>query len=300
MNLNPNKILRQPKYRLATQMATATATAMALALPLSAMAEGDSPWLPIPGDFSISLSQTEQSGKSAYIGATELPISTITGGAASKFTNSTTRLRLGYGISDAVAVDLSLGYGRVKAGAADDDKGQIDTLIGLNWRVLDEFESPGLPTLTLHGGAIIKGSYKGDRLAALGNAANGFELGVLLGKQITPWFALWGEVGVQNRSDDVPNATHYGLNGRFSVAPQWSLSLGVARSQYGGSLDIGGPGFTPARFQQVKAERSLVKAGVGWAFAANQGLALSLAKVTSGRNTVKDDSIASLSYTYAF
>lgn len=274
--------------------------AAALALPLSALAEGDSPWLPIPGDFSIGLSQTEQSGKNAYIGSAKTPITAITGGAASKFTTSTTRLRLGYGVSDSVAVDLSVGYAQVKAGGADNDKGATDSILGVNWRVLDEFERPGLPTLTLHGAAILKGSYKGDRLAALGNAANGFEIGVLLGKQITSSFALWAEAGVQNRSDSVPNATYYGLSGRLNVAPQWSLSLGASRSQYGGSLDIGGPGFTPARFQQVKAERSLVKAGVGWAFAPNQGLGLSAAQVTSGRNTVKDDSIVSLAYTYAF
>ena len=290
MNIYNPKPTMHPKFLLAA----------ALALPLSALAEGDSPWLPIPGDFSISVNQTEQSGKNAYIGADKVPITGVTGGAASKFTRSTTRLRLGYGISDALAVDLSLGYGKVKAGAADNDNGQTDSIVGLNWRVLDEFESPGLPTLTLHGAAILKGSYKGDRLAALGNDANGFELGVLLGKQITSSFALWAEAGVQHRSDSVPNATYYGLNGRLNVAPQWSLSLGASRSQYGGSLDIGGPGFTPARFQQVKAERTLVKGGVGWAFASNQGLALNLAKVTSGRNTVKDDSIVSLSYTYAF
>ncbi len=274
--------------------------AAALALPLSALAEGDTPWLPIPGDFSISVNQTEQSGKKAYIGATELPVAAITGGAASKFTRSTTRVRLGYGISDALAADLSLGYGKVKAGAADNDQGQTDSVIGLSWRVLDEFESPGLPTLTLRAAAIFKGDYRGDRLAALGNDANGFELGVLLGKQVTSSLALWAEVGVQNRSNNVPNATYYGLSGRLSVAPRWSLSLGVSRNQYGGNLDIGGAGFSPARFQQVKAERTLVKAGVGWAIAGNQGLALNIAQVTSGRNTVKDDAITGLSYTFAF
>lgn len=274
--------------------------ATTLALPLSALAEGGSPWLPIPGEASVSVSQTEQSAKNAYIGATETPITAVTGGAASKFTTSTTRVRLGYGLSDSVAVDASLGYGKVKAGAADSDSGLADSIIGLNWRVVDEFERPGLPTLTLHGAAIIKGSYEGDRLAALGNAANGFEFGVLLGKQLTSSFALWGEAGVQNRSDNVPNATYYGLSGRLNVAPKWSLNAGVSRNQYSGNLDIGGPGFSPARFQQVKAERTLVKAGVGWSFARNQGLGLSLATVTSGRNTVKDRSIVSLSYTYAY
>lgn len=288
------------KLKLGHAVQPALLLATVLALPLAARAEGGSPWLPIPGDVSISLNQTEQSGKNAYIGSTELPVSTITGGAASKFTRSSTQLRLGYGISDALAADVTVGRGRVKAGAADSDSGPTDSIIGLNWRVLDEFERPGLPTLTLRVAAILKGSYQGDRLAALGNAANGSDLSVLLGQQITSSFALWGEVGVQNRSNSVPNNTYYGLNGRLNVAPGWSLSLGASRSQYGGSLDIGGPGFTPALFQQVKAERTLLKGGIGWAFAGNQGLSLNLAKVTSGRNTVKDDAIVGLSYTVAF
>ena len=44
----------------------------------------------------------------------------------------------------------------------------------------------------------------------------------------------------------------------------------------------------------------MVKLGLGWAVAGNQGLALILAKTTSGRNTVKDDQVTGLSYTYAF
>ncbi len=279
---------------------TALAAVLALGLPLSALAEGDSPWLPIPGDLSISVNQTQQSGKSAYIGSTELALTAITGGGADKYTRSTTQLRLGYGISDAMSVDATVGNGKVKVGRADNDKGQTDSVIGLNWRVLDEFESPGVPTLTLRAAAIFKGSYDGGRLAALGNDANGVEIGVLLGKQLSPWFALWAEAGLQNRSDNVPNASYYSLNGRFNVAPQWSLNLGVANKKYSGNLDIGGPGFAPTRFQQVRAERTLVKGGVAWAFAGNQGLALNLAKVTSGRNTVKDDSVVGLSYTYAF
>jgi hypothetical protein len=279
---------------------TVVAATLCLAMPLSALAEGDSPWLPIPGDLSVSVNLTQQSGKSAYIGSTELPITAITGGAASKVTRSTTQLRLAYGLSDSLSVDASVGNGQVKVGRADDDKGRTDSAIGLNWRVLDEFESPGLPSLTFRAAAILKGSYDGGRLAALGNDANGVALAVLLGKQLSPAVAVWAEAGLQNRSDQVPNATYYGLNGRFNVSPQWSVSLGVSSKKYGGDLDIGGPGFSPSRFQQVRAERTLVKAGVAWALAGNQGLSLNLAKVTSGRNTVKDDSLLALSYTYAF
>ncbi len=274
------------------------AAAVALTLPLSALAESDSPWLPIPGELAISVNQTEQSGDEAYIGSAKTPVSAITDGAASKFRRSTTNLRLGYGLSDAVALDASVGFGKVRAGA-DNDSGRTDSVIGVNWRVLDELEQPALPTLTLRAAAILKGSYDGGRLAALGNAENGFEVAAIVGKQLTTTLALWAEAGVQDRKGSVPKAVFYEIGARYRFAPGWSASLGYSDKKYDGNLDIGGPGFTPSRFQEAREERGVVKLGVGWAIASNQGLALNYARLTSGRNTVIDDAVG-LSYTFAF
>ena len=281
------------------QLHTIFVSALA-ALPMLALAESNSPWLPIPGQIGWGLNHTEQSGNDAYIGDKLLPLSAITGGAASKYKRATTTLRLDYGLSDSLAIDATIGYAKVKVGAADNDNGTTDSTLGLRWRVLDEYEDPALPTLTLRGGAIVKGSYNGARLASLGKGANGFEAAVVLGKQIVPALALWAEIGVQNRSDNVPNATFYELGSRFRFAPMWSASLGYGNKKFGGNLDIGGAGFSPARFQEVREERGVVKLGVGYAFAGNQGLALNLAKTTRGRNTVKDDQVIGLSYAIAF
>ena len=274
--------------------------AAAVALPLSALAEGDSPWLPIPGAFSFTLNQTQQSGKDAYIGDTKVPLSAITGGAASSYKRSTTNLRLGYGLSDAVSLDAVLGFGRVKIGAADNDSGLTESVIGINWRALDEFERPGLPTLTLRGAVILNGNHDGARLAAVGNDQNGVEVAVIVGKQITPSLALWAELGAQDRSGSVPTAVFYELGARYRFAPAWSASVGYSAKKYGGDLDIGGPGFAPTRFQEVRAERGVAKFGVGFAFAANQGVALNFARVVSGSNTVNDDRIIGFSYTLGF
>jgi hypothetical protein len=274
--------------------------ATALTLPLAAWAEGTSPWLPIPGQLTLNLGYTQQSAKAAYIGSTEVPLSAITSGAAQKYQRTTTTLRLGYGVSDALAVDLAVGSGQVKVGNADSDSGSQDSVLGLSWRALDEYASPGLPTLTLRVAAILKGSYDGQRLAAIGNHENGFEASILLGKQIMPIWSVWGELGVQNRSGQVPNANFYELGTRLRVAPGLSLSLGYASKKYSGNLDVGGTGFSPARFQEVKAERGVTKLGVAYAFAGNQAVALNLGQVSSGRNTPKDDRITGLSYTLAF
>ena len=272
--------------------------AAALTVPLAALAEGSSPWLPIPGQVSLTLNQTQQSGSDAYIGATRLSAAAITGGGASKFTRSTTNIRLGYGVSDALSLDAALASSRVKAGAADNDSGLADSVIGVSWRAIDEFERPGWPTLTFRGAVIWKGDYDGARLAALGNDQNGSELAVLLGKQWAS-LALWAELGAQDRTGSVPVATFYEIGARYRISPKFGASLGYSDKRYGGQLDIGGPGFSPARFQDVRAERRIAKLGVGYALAGNQGVGLNFARVASGRNTIKDD-IVGLSYTVAF
>ena len=269
-------------------------------LPFTAYAESDSPWLPIPGQVLLSVGYSDQSGKDARIGDTRVPISMVTGGAATKYARTTTSIRLDYGLSDSLAIDASIGRGSVKVGAADSDSGQVDSTLGLRWRLFDEFEDNSIPTFTLRAAGIIKGNYDGARLASLGKGANGYELAMILGKQLTSSFALWGEVGIQNRSDNVPNATFFEIGARYRFAPQWSASVGYSDKKFGGDLDIGGPGFSPARFQQVREERGVAKLGVAFAIAGNQTIALNYAKTTSGRNTVLDDQVLGISYTYAF
>ena len=95
-------------------------------LPTAVWAEGASPWLPIPGQFTIGANHTEHSGDSAYIGSTEVPLSGITMGGASKYKRATTQLRFGYGLSDAIAIDATIGYGKVRVGAADRSSGSTD------------------------------------------------------------------------------------------------------------------------------------------------------------------------------
>ena len=278
---------------------TLVTTVAALTVPAHAFAEGTSPWLPIPGELSLTLNYSEQSGDDAYIGDQEIPLSAITGGGASEYERNTTILLASYGISDALAVDVVVGYGDVEIGDAESDSGITDSIIGLSWRVVDEYVATSWPTVTLHGAAIINGDYDGGRLAALGNDSSGFELSVLAGKQITDTVSLSAEIGHQNRSGDVPDAHFVHLGANFQIADKWGLNIGYAVKKYSGDLDIGGPGFSPSRFQEINAERELVKFGIGYAISANQGIALNFATILDGRNTVKDDKIIGISYTYS-
>ncbi len=98
---------------------------------------------------------------------------------------------------------------------------------------------------------------------------------------------------------DVPEATFYNVTANFNPSTKLGLSLGYSNKAYGGDLDIGGPGFTPDRFQEVNEERELIKFNLGYAFAPNQGVAFTYGTLVDGRNTVADDDILALTYTLA-
>jgi hypothetical protein len=276
-------------------------TALVMAGSMTTMAQSNSPWLPIPGSGSLALSYVTQSGDSAYVmGGMDVPISAITSGAANKFKRDSLGLKVNYGVTDMVSVDASIGHGKARVGAADNSSGLTDTVIGVNVRVVDEYENRSAPTVTLRLAGIINGNYDGARLAALGKDANGYELSVLLGKEITPKFRLWGGISYEDRSRGVPSATAFDINAGYAATQALSLSVGYTSKKYGGSLNIAGPGFSPAAFQRVNEQRDTVRLGASYAIAGNQSVTLSFAKVTGGRNTVKDDRILGLGYTFGF
>jgi Putative MetA-pathway of phenol degradation len=266
-----------------------------------ASAQSNSPWLPIPGTGSIGVSYVAQTGDSAYVmGDVEAPIAAITGGAATKYRRDSFGLKLAYGVSDSLSVDATFGHGKARVGAADRSSGLTDTTLAANWRVLDEYSNRSAPTITLRAAALLNGNYDGARLAALGKDASGYQLSVLVGRQITSTFGLWGSLGFEDRSRGIPNATFFDVNAAYSVVPALSLSLGYSSKRYGGGLNIAGPGFSPDRFQQVNEERSTVRLGASYSVTSNQSLALSLGKLVNGRNTVKDDRIIGVGYNYGF
>ena len=274
----------------------------ALALPLTAVAEGTSPWLPAPGQFALGIAQTYQTADSAYIGGTDMPVNTITTDGTDEYVVNTSSLQVSYGISDYLSIDAVVNYTDVDAGSDDgaSDNGLADSTIGLQWRVADEYIYPELPTVSLRAAVIIAGDYDTNTISSLGKGADGFEVSAIVGKQITSKFSVWGEVGHQNRGESVPDSLFYNLNAAVGFTSTLSGSIGFSRKTYSGDLDIGGVGFTPERFPEISEERSLVKIGLNYAFASNQGLSFNLATLTDGKNTVNDDLIASVAYSYGF
>ena len=276
-------------------------TSALLAASTQAFSEGTSPWLPIPGQLSATVNYTEQSGDSVFIqGETEVPALLITGNTADEIERTNTTLTISYGLSDGLAIDAVVGYGEVDAGR-DSEAGIIDTLLGLSWQITDEYMNLALPTITVRVGAIIGGDYEGVRLASLGNASDGADLSLLVGKSFSSWFALSAGVGVLEYFDgDVPTAYYYELTSHFTPLPGWYFSLGYSENKDDSDLDFldSAGGYGHGDVLKVRTERKLLKASVGYGFG-NHGLALLYNDLIDGRNTLNDSGLT-LSYTYAF
>ena len=250
-----------------------------VALPLVAHAQ-NSVWLPAPGSGSVSLSFLSQNADRFYIGSSlmVLPFGSI------KLT--TTTLAGQYALSDGVAIDAKLPYARRTSGIGS-DSAVADVKLGVTWRFVDEFERRGAPSVALRLGAIIAGNYQTQRPDSIGDGASGYEASVLIGRYVSDSIGLRGELGIRDRNRGVPNETFISLGADWRITPTFAASVGFTDTRASGNLDIGGPGFTPARFQQVAEKRSVANVGLSYAITPKLSISGNIGRVTSGRNTPK-------------
>ena len=261
---------------------TAVATvAVAIAVPALTHAQ-NSVWLPAPGSGSVGLSYLSQEADRFYIGGSlmTLPFGTIK--------IKTTTLAAQYAIADGFAVDAKLPFAQRTSGLGS-DSGTGDARVGVTWRFVDEFERRGAPTVAVRAGAIIAGNYQTLRPDSIDDGASGYEVSLLVGRYLTPSFGIRGEVGIRDRNRGVPNQTFLSVGADLRITPSLSGSVGFSSIRNSGNLDIGGPGFTPLRFQQVAEKRNFINAGLSYSVTDRISINGNIGKVTSGRNTSKND-----------
>ena len=258
----------------------ATGIVFGMAFPMIAAADG-SPWLPVPGSTQIFAGFTHQSGDEFYLGTEKMPL-------GDTLEQDTYSIGAQHGLADALAIDVQLNYAKINFGSGS-ESALGDSSIGINWRVLDEFDSTTKPTVTLRAAALIAGSYEVGKIDAIGDDASGLELSVLAGKYLTPGLTVSGELGYRYRSGEVPDDIWASANVGYSLASFVSVSAGYTATRSRGDLDIGGPGFSPPRFPEVQEDRDLIKVGAAFAVASSTSLNLNYGTVVSGRNTTKAD-----------
>lgn len=250
-----------------------------------AWAQG-SPWLPIPKSGSVSVAHVYQDANKFYRGKEKrtLPFQGIE--------QSTTFVSLNYGLTDSLAVDVQGGYSDVNRDVGPGDNGMIDTTIGLTWRAMDEdISETGMPSVAVRVAGIIAGDYDTGYPHAIGDGGDGFEASLLAGKVIDGRFALSGEVGQRERSNNVPGETYLNLSAYVIVTPRLTLQAQYHKTMADGDLDIGGAGFSPARFPETDEDMDRISIGGTLNLTDRVSLRLNWFSIVNGRNTADFNAI---------
>lgn len=262
----------------------ATSVILGLALTCNAHAAGGSAWLPSEGTGSLSISYGAQTADRFYAGDTELPLPT-------DLELSTGSFGFSYGITDRLAFDARVGYASsdflVDPGLAPEGglSGFTDSRFGLRYKA----HEGDVATFTLSGALIVEGNYDTGAISAIGDGGSGVELSGLLGLKSGSGFYATGELGYRTRSNDNPNEWFANATGAYAFTDSVSGSLSYQIVRSDGGLDIGGPGFSPARFPEVDEDYDLLVGGLNlnineqWSVGAGYGRKL------DGRNTAISD-----------
>lgn len=267
---------------------------------LAAAALGQTPWGVAQGKTVVTPTVIYEAFDSAYVGEAQLTTGQILSTPVSpELSVQTFLVNLEYGVTDRLTLDLTVGYTRASgdlpdaANASlgpDEVDGLADSLVGLRYKVLDEFANPSLPTVSLRVGAVLAGTYDEGLLNSPGDGANAVEASVLFGRLFAEnRFGVFGNLGYRFRDNDSPNDLFYRISAFGRVTDGLTLGAGYSAVLGQDGPDILGPGF--GRFPQVKEEQHLLEAYASVTDGPRQ-YTLILAQTLDGRNTPDKTAIA--------
>lgn len=246
-------------------------------------AQPSSPWLLPERKANFSVSYVYQNYQDFWLGPNKnrLP---------DDITQNSVFFGLEYGVTDFVALDFATGYSKASFDPprepTPDIDGLYDTQLGVRFRLLDEFDTPGAPTISVRAGAIIQGNYEASNVHSPGDGASGGEISLLVGKTwAEPGVALSGELGFRDRNENVPADFFCSLGLSKTFLGRGSLSAAYRRNQGLSGLDIGGPGFSPDKFPQVKEVNDNLEFGIGVTDEGGRYYGFLVGRTVDGRNT---------------
>jgi hypothetical protein len=252
----------------------------------AAYANDISPFTPAEGGGDVEISYTRQEADEFNPGNAQAPL-------PRELSQDSVSLTLSYGISQRLTADLKVGYAKssfltdpvlAPQGGLD---GLTDIHIGLRYKVLDQVDGAPL-TLTLGVAGIIDGGYRTGALPAVGDGGSGGQAGIALGRSIGP-VTLSGHAGYRTRSNSVPDEIFGAANVSISPISGVSLYGGLSFVDSTSGIDIGGPGFSPARFPEVEEDYKIWSLGASAFLSDRISANLGYGKKFDGRNTARSE-----------
>ena len=255
-----------------------------------AVQAGSNPWLPEPGTLNTVLSYTFQTADNFYFGneKTDLP---------TDLSQHTVSDYLEYGLTDSIALDARLGYASSDFIQTPPDgpspfaaslDGLTDTNLGIRWRILDELIGDPL-TVTFRAAGIIEGTYRTGALNAIGDGSSGGEFSVLAGRFFDNGFSLSGETGYRTRAKPVPDEFFANFRGGYALTSKLGVGVSYQIAESLGGIDIGGPGFTPARFPAVNEDYQIFGVDLNYHLTPKAFISVNYGLTVTGRNTSNQD-----------
>jgi hypothetical protein len=261
------------------------ATAMILAIAAGdAQAASNSPWTPATGSADVTFSFASQTADRFFVGSTEMMLPT-------DLELDSTDITLAYGITDKLALDVQIGYassdfltdpGLAPKGGL---SGLRDSRIGLRYNLIGAEQE--LPTVTLGLAALIAGNYDTGAITAIGDGESGIEAQVLVGHAFESGLAFSAGFAHRSFSNDVPSNNVFDLGVGYAFTDIFSAGLFYQDVTANGDLDVGGPGFSPARFPELDEEYSLYGGSLSLALGDAWSVSLDAGRKNDGRNTAK-------------
>lgn len=197
-------------------------------------------------------------------------------------------ISLEYGVFDDLTVDLTLAYVRGFGDVPVND-GLYDTHLGLRYRILDEFESEHewMPTLSFRFGGIIAGSYEVEGLfpGIPGDKASGIEGEFLMGKLLPHGVGIITALGLRARELSVPLEWHFRIGAFKTFFDSVVVSAAFDQWRATSGIDIGGPGFTPDRFRELKEITQNIEVAIAYTDRGGRYYSSYYTRTVGGRNT---------------
>jgi hypothetical protein len=264
---------------------TPIATALLVAITSSCVhAASNSPWTPAAGSADVTFSFASQTADRFFVGNQEMMLPT-------DLELDSTDLTLAYGISDTLALDVQIGYASsdflTDPGLAPQGglSGLRDSRIGLRYNLIGSEQD--LPTVTIGLAALIAGSYDTGAITAIGDGETGVEAQILVGHAFESGLALSAGFAHRSFSNDVPSNNVFDLGVGYAFTDVFSAGLFYQDVSADGNLDVGGPGFSPARFPELDEEYSLYGGSLSVALGDAWSIGLDVGRKNDGKNTAK-------------
>ena len=258
-----------------------------------------SAWLLVPQTGYLSVSYVTQTADDYYRQTCPVARRAASNRCAlpADLSQDTIWLSGAYGISPSMALDAQLGRATSELGSGG-ESGLVDANVGLTWRLIDETVSD-YPSVAVRAGLIVAGDYETGQITSIGDGGDGFELSAIVGKFVSSRLSLSAEVGFRDRSDGIPANLFTNLSGALFASNSVVLGLDYRRVDTRDGYDIGGPGFTPAKFPMAREESELLTASAFINLSDRLSGSVVYGKVLNGRNTANSD-VVGITLSYSF